>query len=59
VAAPLATWLDLAGLTANPGCAGPRPCNLVAYRGWSMIGGGHVVGIEAINDLPCGGEARV
>ncbi|HEX3902054.1 MAG TPA: hypothetical protein VH853_04335 [Polyangia bacterium] len=52
MAAPLATWLDLAGLTAHPGRApGLGRANLVGYRGRSMIGGGHVVGIEAINDL--------
>ncbi len=48
----LATWLDLAGLTAHPGGApGLGRANLIGYRGRSMIGGGHVVGIEATNDV--------
>lgn len=52
LAAPLATWLDLAGLTAHPGSApGLGRANLIGYRGRSMIGGGHVVGIEATNDV--------
>ena len=52
LSAPLATWLDLAGLTAHPGTApGLGRANLIGYRGRSMIGGGHVVGIEAINDV--------
>jgi len=52
LAAPLATWLDLAGLTARPGTApGLGRANLIGYRGRSMIGGGHVVGIEATNDV--------
>jgi hypothetical protein len=52
LAAPLATWLDLAGLTAHPGAApGLGRANLIGYRGRSMIGGGHVVGIEATNDV--------
>jgi hypothetical protein len=52
LAAPLATWLDLAGLTAHPGGApGLGRANLIGYRGRSMIGGGHVVGIEATNDV--------
>ena len=52
LAAPLATWLDLAGLTAHPSSApGLGRANLIGYRGRSMIGGGHVVGIEATNDV--------
>ena len=52
LAAPLATWVDLAGLTAHPGSApGLGRANLIGYRGRSMIGGGHVVGIEATNDV--------
>jgi hypothetical protein len=52
LAAPLATWLDLSGLTAYPGRApGLGRANLIGYRGRSMIGGGHVVGIEATNDV--------
>lgn len=52
LAAPLATWVDLAGLTARPGRAtGLGRANLIGYRGRSMIGGGHVVGIEATNDV--------
>ncbi len=52
LAAPLTTWLDLAGLTAYPGNApGLGRANLIGYRGRSMIGGGHVVGIEAANDV--------
>ena len=52
LAAPLATWLDLAGLAAHPGSApGLGRANLIGYRGRSMIGGGHVVGIEATNDV--------
>ena len=52
LAGPLATWLDLAGLTAHPGSApGLGRANLIGYRGRSMIGGGHVVGIEATDDV--------
>jgi hypothetical protein len=58
LAAPLATWLDLAGLTAHPGNApGLGRANLIGYRGRSMMGGGHVVGIEATNDLTQLGRA--
>jgi hypothetical protein len=52
LALPLGTWLDLAGLTAHSGsAAGFGRANLIGYRGRSMIGGGHVVGIEATNDV--------
>jgi hypothetical protein len=51
LAAPLVTWLDIAGLTAyQGGVPGIRRANIVGYRGKQFISGGRIVGIEATND---------
>ena len=52
LAAPLATWLDMAGLTPHPGGApGLGRANLIGYRGGTFVSGGRVVGVEATNDV--------
>jgi hypothetical protein len=52
LAAPLATWLDMAGLTPHPGSApGLGRANLIGYRGGGMLSGGRVIGVEATNDV--------
>ena len=52
LAAPLAMWLDMAGLTPHPGGApGLGRANLIGYRGGTFVSGGRVVGIEATNDV--------
>jgi hypothetical protein len=52
LAAPLAMWLDMAGLTPHPGGApGLGRANLIGYRGGTFVSGGKVVGIEATNDV--------
>jgi len=51
LAAPLATWLNLAGLTPH---TGPTPAtgraNILGYRGGGVIAAMRVVDIEATND---------
>ena len=52
LAAPLAMWVDMAGLTPHPGGApGLGRANLIGYRGGTFVSGGRVVGIEATNDV--------
>jgi hypothetical protein len=52
LAAPLATWLDMAGLTPHPGSApGLGRANLIGYRGGGLVSGGRVIGVEATNEV--------
>ena len=51
LAAPLAGWLNLAGLAPyQGGVPGIGRANLVGYRGGQFLSGGRIVGIEVTND---------
>jgi hypothetical protein len=52
LAAPLAIWVNMAGLTPHPGGSpGLGRANLIGYRGGTFVSGGRVLGIEATNDV--------
>ena len=51
LSAPLAGWLNIAGLTPYPGgVPGIGRANLIGYRGGQFMSRGRIVGIEATND---------
>jgi hypothetical protein len=52
LAAPLAGWLNMAGLIPHPGRSpGLGRANVIGYRGGTFVSGGRVVGVEATNDV--------
>jgi hypothetical protein len=51
IAAPLAMWVNMAGLTPHAGrVPGMGRANVIGYRGGSFVSGGRVIGVEVIND---------